>query len=85
MGEKPITATEMGRRGGTTRARRYTKKQIREWGRRGGRPRKLERNDIVRLHERLGRGEAKAIVDKRLGISELLISPSKFHPPVKTE
>jgi hypothetical protein len=41
MRENPITANEMGRRGGTTRAKRYSRAQIRTWGKLGGRPQKL--------------------------------------------
>jgi hypothetical protein len=55
--------------GGLPRARAYSKKQMREWGHRGGRPRNLDRRDIRRLRGQLRRGEAKAIVGKRFGIS----------------
>lgn len=69
MAGKPIAAVEMGRRGGATRAKRYSKRQIREWGRRGGRPAKLNRRDIKRLCEQLRQGEPKSIVAKKFGIS----------------
>ena len=65
MGEKPMTVKEMARMGGLARAKSHSKKQIREWGLRGGRPLNLDRSDIRRLRARLGRGEAKAIVAKK--------------------
>jgi hypothetical protein len=41
---KPLTIKEFSRRGGLARARKYSKKQLREWsklgGKLGGRPRK---------------------------------------------
>ncbi len=36
---------EMGRQGGLTRARLYPKEQLAAWGKRGGRPKKLETGD----------------------------------------
>jgi hypothetical protein len=48
MGQKPITANEMGRRGGATRARRYSKAQIRAWGKLGGRPYKLDKAALTK-------------------------------------
>jgi hypothetical protein len=69
MGEKPITADEMGRKGGTTRAKRYSRAQIRAWGKLGGRPRKLDRAGITQLRKRLRRGVSKAEIAKTLEIS----------------
>jgi len=69
MGEKPITANEMGRRGGTTRAKRYSRAQIRAWGKLGGRPYKLGKTALVRLPRMLRRGVPKGEIAKKLGIS----------------
>ena len=69
MGEKPITANEMGRRGGTTRAKRYNKAQIRAWGKLGGRPQKLEKAGLSKLRKMLREGVPKGEIAKRLGIS----------------
>jgi hypothetical protein len=38
--EKAITVKELGRLGGLARARKYSKRQIRRWGKLGGRPKK---------------------------------------------
>jgi hypothetical protein len=69
MSEKPITASEMGHRGGTTRAKRYSLAQIRAWGKLGGRPPKLDRAALARLRNMLRQGDSKAKAAKRLGIS----------------
>lgn len=69
MGEKPITASEMGKRGGNTRAKRHSKAQIRAWGELGGRPRKLDRAGVAGLRNMLRRGRLKMEAAKRLGIS----------------
>lgn len=34
-------AKELGKRGGETRAKKYSKEQIKQWGRKGGRPKKI--------------------------------------------
>jgi hypothetical protein len=69
MGEKPITANEMGRKGGTTRAKRYSRAQIRAWGKLGGRPHKLDKTAMRRLRKMLRERVAKGEIAKRLGIS----------------
>lgn len=75
----------MGRRGGRTRAKRYRKVQIQAWGRLCGRPRKLSGIDIDKLHQQLRRGDSKAVVAKKFGISArtldryLTLSPSVSH------
>jgi len=69
MGEKPITANEMGRRGGTIRAKRYSRSQIRAWGKLGGRPQKLDGAALASLRNMLRCGHSKAEAAKRLGIS----------------
>jgi general stress protein YciG len=45
--KKPMTASEMGRKGGKARAKKYSAEQLRKWaalgGKLGGRPRKKEK------------------------------------------
>jgi len=69
MGEKPITASEMGKKGGATRAKRYSQAQIRAWGKLGGRPQKLNRAALAKLHSMLRQGRSKAEAAKQVGIS----------------
>ncbi len=45
---KPITVAEAGRRGGTARAKKYSRQQLREWARLGGRPKGLPRKSDKR-------------------------------------
>jgi len=59
----------MGRRGGTTRAKRYSRAQIRAWGKLGGRPYKLGKTALVRLRRMLQQGEPKGKIARSLGIS----------------
>ncbi len=40
---RTITVTEAGRRGGQAVLKKYGKKQLREWGKLGGRPRKKDK------------------------------------------
>ena len=35
---KPLTITEVARRGGLSTLKKYGKRQLREWGKLGGRP-----------------------------------------------
>jgi hypothetical protein len=74
MGEKPITANEMGRRGGTTRAKRYSRAQIRAWGRQGGRPPKLDRAATRKLRGMLREEVPKGEIARKLGISARTIT-----------
>jgi len=69
MGEKPITANEMGRRGGTARAKRYSRAQIQTWGKLGGRPQKLEKAAVSKLRQLLRQKVPKGEIAERLGIS----------------
>ena len=69
MSEKPITASEMGKKGGTTRASRYSRAQIRAWGKLGGRPQKLDSAALAKLRNMVRRGDSKGQAAKRLGIS----------------
>ena len=74
MAKKPITANEMGRRGGATRAKRYSKAQIRAWGKLGGRPFKLDKSALDRLRRMLREGVPKGEIAKKLGISARTLS-----------
>jgi hypothetical protein len=69
MGEKPVSANEMGRMGGTTRAKRYSRAQIQAWGRLGGRPYKLDKSALGKFRRMLREGIPKAQIAKTLGIS----------------
>ncbi len=66
---KGITASEMGKRGGTTRAQRYSKEQIRKWGKLGGRPATLDRRAIGRLMKLLAAGQSQAECARALRVS----------------
>jgi hypothetical protein len=65
MGQKPITANEMGRRGGRTRAKRYSKAQTPAWGKLGGRPPKLDKAALTKLRQMLRHGVAKGRLPRR--------------------
>ena len=66
---KGITASEMGKRGAATRAQRYSKDQIRKWGKMGGRPARLDRRAIARLRRLLASGKSQAECANVLGVS----------------
>jgi hypothetical protein len=66
---KGITASEMGKRGGTTRAQRYSREQIRKWGRLGGRPTALGRRKVTQLLRLLARGKTQKECSTALGVS----------------
>ncbi len=66
---KGITASEMGKRGAATRAQRYTTEQIRQWGKMGGRPAKLDRRAIARLRKLLASGKSQAECASVFGVS----------------
>jgi len=76
MGEKPITANEMGRRGGASRAKRYSKTQIQAWGKLGGRPPKLDNAAMGKLRRMLRAGVRKGEIARRLGISTRTLTRS---------
>jgi hypothetical protein len=59
----------MGKRGGTTRAKRYGRAQIRAWGKLGGRPHKLDGSALARLSRIIRHKVPKAEIAKRLEIS----------------
>jgi DNA invertase Pin-like site-specific DNA recombinase len=66
---KAWTASEMGHKGGKTRAERFTKRQIAEWGRQGGRPSKMGGDALARLRELLAKGKSQAECAEALGVS----------------
>lgn len=66
---KGITASEMGKRGGATRAQRYSKGQIGKWGKLGGRPPKLGRKAMARLQRMLATGRRQSECAKVFGVS----------------
>ena len=59
----------MGRKGGKTRAERFTKRQIAEWGKRGGRPTKMDAESLARLRGLLAKGKSQAECAGALGVS----------------
>jgi len=69
MSEKPMTVTEMARMGGLARAKAHSKAEIRTWGKRGGRPRKLDRKAPARLRKLLASGRSQAECAAILGAS----------------
>lgn len=69
MREKPMTVTEFARMGGLARAKAHSKKQIREWGRRGGRPPKFTAPELGKLRKWLAAGKTQAQCAEALGVS----------------
>ena len=69
MSEKPMTVADMARMGGLARAKRYSKAQLREWGKEGGRPRSLDGKALAWLEAFLRRGKSQAECAKALGVS----------------
>jgi hypothetical protein len=67
MAKKPTTVEELARLGGLSRAKKYPKKQLREWAKLGGRPRKL--TDLHRLQALLRKGKSQEECAEVLGIS----------------
>jgi hypothetical protein len=63
------TASEMGRKGGKTRAERFSKRQIAEWGKQGGRPTKIGGEALARLRELLAKGKSQGECAEALGVS----------------
>jgi hypothetical protein len=63
------TASDMGRKGGRSRAERFTKRQIVEWGKQGGRPAKLDGKALKRLRELLAKGKSQGECAEALGVS----------------
>ena len=69
MSEKPMTVAEMARMGGIARAKRYSKTQLRKWGKEGGRPASLGRKALARLETLLHKGKSQAECAVELGVS----------------
>ena len=69
MGKKPMTVVEMARMGGLARAEAYSKTQLRNWGKEGGRPASLDRKALARLEALLHQGKSQAECAKVLGVS----------------
>ncbi len=63
------TASKMGRKGGKTRAGRFSKRQISEWGEQGGRPTKIDAKALERLRELLAKGKSQGECAEALGVS----------------
>ena len=69
MSEKPMTVSEMARMGGRARAERYSKAQLRAWGKQGGRPPKLTSKKLERMERMLAEGRAHHEIARRFGVS----------------
>jgi hypothetical protein len=66
---KVWTASEMGHKGGKARAERFTKRQIADWGKQGGRPPKMDKEALARLRELLAKGMRQTECAQALGVS----------------
>jgi len=55
--------------GGLARAKAHNKAQLRPWGKRGGRPVKLDRKGLTRLKRLLAAGKSQAECATILGVS----------------
>jgi hypothetical protein len=64
-----MTVTEMAGMGGRARAAKYTREQLREFGRNAGRPRKLDGTARRRLKAVLAAGKSQAEYAAELGLS----------------
>jgi hypothetical protein len=63
------TASKMGRKGGKNRAERFSKRQIAEWGKRGGRPTKIDGKALAKLWELLAKGKSQGECADALSVS----------------
>jgi hypothetical protein len=66
---KAWTASEMGHKGGKTRAERFTERQISEWGKEGGRPTKMDGDALARLRGLLAKGKSQTECAEALAVS----------------
>ena len=66
---KELTVREMASMGGRARAKAYSKVQLRDWGKRGGRPVKLDRKGLARLKRFLATGKTQAECAAELDVS----------------
>ena len=69
MGKEPMTVAEMARIGGFARAKTHSKAQLRDWGKQGGRPPKLDQTARARLRKLLASGRSQAEGASILGLS----------------
>jgi hypothetical protein len=69
MSEKPMTVAEMARMGGIARAKAHTKAELRAWGRKGGRPGRLDQEAHHRLRKLLASDKSQAECASILGVS----------------
>jgi len=69
LAEKPAKVLEMARMGGFARAKAHSKAEIRTWGKRGGRPGKLDRKALAQLRKLLASGKSQAECGAILGVS----------------
>ena len=76
---KQWTASEMGRKGGSIRAERFSKRQIAAWGKLGGRPPALDAKALAKLKGLLSKGRTQAECAKVLGVSTRTISRTLAH------
>ena len=67
-----MTVAEMARMGGIARAKARSKAELRAWGKRGGRPGKLDRKASARLRKLLARGKSQAECAAMLGFPSAL-------------
>ena len=63
------TASKMGHKGGKVRAERFSKRQIAEWGKQGGRPTKIDGEALARLRGLLAKGKSQGECAEALGVS----------------
>ena len=66
---KELTVREMARMGGAARAKAHSKAEIRAWGKRGGRPVKLDHKALSRLRRLLVGGKSQAECARIFGLS----------------
>ena len=64
-----MTAAEMARIGGVAKRKAHSKAQLRKWGKRGGRPEKLDRKGLATLKRLLATGTTQAECAAILGVS----------------
>ncbi len=66
---KELTVRQMASMGGRARAEKYGKRQIRAWGKQGGRPRRVTGKTLERLRRMLAAGKPHAEISRELGVS----------------
>ena len=66
---KELTVREMASMGGVARARKYSKRQLREWAKLAGRKAKLSDKEWERLFRALKAGKTQAECARKFGVS----------------